>query len=106
MKINNGLAWDDVLLVPQYSDIKSRSEVDITSFVGGLKLHLPIVSSPMDTVTESEMVDAMNQAGGLGISSMTISSSFRVLSGLIPLSRERAKCRLRKSKAPRVLEGP
>lgn len=67
MKINNGLAWDDVLLVPQYSDIKSRSEVDITSFVGGLKLHLPIVSSPMDTVTESEMVDAMNQAGGLGI---------------------------------------
>lgn len=67
MKINEGLAWDDVLLVPQYSDIKSRSEVDITSYVGGLKLTLPIVSSPMDTVTETSMVDAMNQAGGLGI---------------------------------------
>ena len=46
------LSYDDVLLEPQYSDISSRSEIDISVDMGAhLKLEIPIISSPMDTVT-------------------------------------------------------
>ena len=66
--MKKALTYDDVLLVPQYSDIKSRSEVDLTSLLDfSLSCELPIISSPMDTVTESEMAYAMNSVGGLGI---------------------------------------
>ena len=63
-----GLTFDDVLLVPQYSPIRSRSSVDIsTSLVPGIDLQLPVVSSNMDTVTEEQMAIALAQAGGIGI---------------------------------------
>jgi len=59
------LSFDDVLLVPCYSDVCSRSEVDISSDLGaGIKLELPIIASPMDTISESEMAIAMSSAGG------------------------------------------
>ena len=62
------LSYDDVLLVPKYSDITSRKEVDITSELDQFrKLELPIISSPMDTITESKMANAMAEAGGLGV---------------------------------------
>lgn len=66
------LTYDDVLLVPQYSDIRSRQEIDVGTTLGGrwsrpIRLHLPVVSSPMDTVTGPAMANAMNKAGGLGI---------------------------------------
>lgn len=62
------LSFDDVLLVPQYSDIQSRTEeVDLSSSLGKIELKLPIISSPMDTVTEDAMVVKMSQAGGLGV---------------------------------------
>ena len=65
---NIALAFDDVLLVPQYSDIKSRKEVDLSCDLGSdCKLTLPIISSCMDTVTEHEMALAMSAAGGIGI---------------------------------------
>ena len=64
----NALSYDDVLLVPQYSDIKSRAEIDISADLGnGLTLELPILSSPMDTISESPMVVAMSKYGGGGI---------------------------------------
>lgn len=59
--------YDDVLLVPQYSDIRSRSEVDISGNLGNLKLTLPIISSPMDTVTEARMAETMRSEGGVGV---------------------------------------
>ena len=55
------LSYDDVLLVPQYSDIRSRAEINIGTDLGnGLSLTLPIFSSPMDTITEVAMVNSMN----------------------------------------------
>jgi len=64
----HGLSYDDVLLVPQYSDIKSRSEIDLSSALGKeLTLRLPIFSSPMDTVTEDNMCVAMDEHGASGI---------------------------------------
>ena len=66
--MKEALTYDDVLLVPQYSDIKSRQEVQLTSALdASLLLDLPIISSPMDTVTESEMAYTMSNVGGLGI---------------------------------------
>ena len=54
------LTFDDVLLTPKYSKIKSRSEINLSTDVPkGNALSIPIVSSPMDTVTEVEMVVAM-----------------------------------------------
>ena len=66
------LTYDDVLLVPQYSDIKSRSEIDICTRLGGrwskpLLFPVPIISSPMDTVTGPMMANTMGKAGALGI---------------------------------------
>ena len=61
-------SFDDVLLVPKYSDITSRSEVDLTSNLGnGITLEYPVISSPMDTVTGASMATTMANIGGLGI---------------------------------------
>ena len=66
--IKETLSFDDVLLVPGYSDIESRSQVDIgNNLDDNIRLSLPVISSPMDTVTEDHMCDAMVQAGGMGI---------------------------------------
>ncbi len=65
--IETGLTFDDVLLVPSYSDIQP-SEVDLHSkFSRNLDLKVPIVSAAMDTVTESKMAIAMAQEGGIGV---------------------------------------
>jgi len=63
-----GLTFDDVLLVPRFSDISSRKDVDTsTRFSRGIKLAIPIVSANMDTVTESRMAIAMAREGGIGV---------------------------------------
>ena len=66
-KFQKSVCFDDVLLKPRYSDIESRSEVDIGNELGGAKFELPIIASPMDTVTGAEMAAEMFNCGGLGI---------------------------------------
>ena len=66
--MRTALTYDDVLLVPQYSEIRSRTEVNLTSNLDSKRtLNLPIISSPMDTVTESDMAYHMWDHGALGI---------------------------------------
>ena len=61
-------SFDDILLVPRYSTIESRSQVDIGENLDSFtRLELPVISSPMDTITEAAMAIAMHNAGGLGI---------------------------------------
>ena len=71
-----GLTYDDVLLVPAYSEVLPR-EVSITSkFSRNITLNVPIVSAAMDTVTESQMAIAMAREGGIGVlhKNMTIAA--------------------------------
>jgi IMP dehydrogenase len=61
------LTFDDVLLVPAYSDVLPRDTSLATRFSRGIALNIPLVSAAMDTVTESRLAIAIAQEGGLGI---------------------------------------
>jgi len=65
--IGQGLTYDDVLLVPSYSEILPRDVTISSRFSRNIGLTVPIVSAAMDTVTESQMAIAMAQEGGIGV---------------------------------------
>lgn len=66
--IRDGLTFDDVLLVPQKTTLRSRSEADLSTYLTPkIRLKIPFISANMDTVTESRMAIAMAELGGIGI---------------------------------------
>lgn len=65
--VMDGLTFDDVLLIPAYSEVLPR-EVDLsTNFSRNIKLNIPIVSAAMDTVTEAKLAIAIAREGGIGV---------------------------------------
>ena len=65
--LSKGLTFDDVLLVPAYSEV-TPDVVDVTAWLTpSISLNIPLVSAAMDTVTESAMAISMARAGGIGI---------------------------------------
>ena len=65
--VGEGLTYDDVLLVPSYSEILPREVTVATRFSRNIKLNMPLVSAAMDTVTEAAMAIGMAQEGGIGV---------------------------------------
>ena len=67
MKIREALTFDDVLLVPGASDVLPTTADTRTYVTKSISLNIPLLSSAMDTVTESKMAITMAQAGGMGV---------------------------------------
>lgn len=65
--IKEALTFDDVLLVPQYSEVLPK-DVDVSTYLTRtIKLNIPLMSAGMDTVTESRMAIAIAREGGIGV---------------------------------------
>ena len=68
MNIREGLTFDDVLLVPKFSDVTSRSQTDLsTQLSRNISINIPLISANMDTVTEASMAVTIAREGGIGI---------------------------------------
>lgn len=77
-RFGEGLTYDDVLLVPQYSEVLPKDASTRTEFCRGVELQIPIASAAMDTVTESRMAVALAQEGGIGIIHKNLSAERQV----------------------------
>jgi len=64
---HEGLTFDDVLLLPGYSEVTAKDVSLVTRLTRNIPLNIPLVSAAMDTVTESRLAIALAQEGGIGI---------------------------------------
>ena len=67
MNIPEGITFDDVLLIPRYSEVTPDIVDTSTRLTGNISLNIPLISAPMDTVTESALAIALAQEGGIGV---------------------------------------
>src|ERR1700712_3762755 len=65
--ISDGITFDDVLLIPAYSDFVPTDADTRTRLTRSIDINIPLISAPMDTVTESALAIALAQEGGIGI---------------------------------------
>lgn len=72
------LCFDDILLTPQYSELESRNDPDISVIIGNVPLQIPVVSSPMDSITGLDMLIQMAESGGLGILTRFIDKAYLI----------------------------
>ena len=74
--IKEALTFDDVTLAPKYSEILPSEVNTSTQLTSNLKLKVPLLSSAMDTVTESKMAIAIAKAGGIGVNHRNLDFEF------------------------------
>ena len=67
MILKEALSLDDVLIVPRFSDLESRQEVNLNTKITDFNLKIPIISSPMSTITEYDMAKAFSDMGSFGV---------------------------------------
>ena len=85
--VGEGLTYDDVLLVPAYSEVLPR-DVDIRSkFTRNIVLNVPIVSAAMDTVTGAELAISIAQQGGIGVIHKNQAANRNAILSLGPINR-------------------
>ncbi|MDB5013805.1 MAG: dehydrogenase, partial [Daejeonella sp.] len=65
--VSEGLTYDDVLLIPAYSEVLPRDVNTSTYLTRNIRINVPIVSAAMDTVTDARLAIAIAQAGGIGV---------------------------------------
>ena len=87
VEIKKSLTFDDILLVPQYSNVVPTEIEPRTFFARDTYLNIPVISAAMDTVTESKVARVMAQLGGLGfIHKQSMSLHFSIIQPLaLPL---------------------
>lgn len=88
--MDTGLAFDDVLILPGYSEIRRR-ETDLSTYLTSkIKLEIPFISSPMDTVTEEKLASALAKNGGIGIihRNLSITEQLRQVKTVMGISKQ------------------
>ena len=77
LHITDGITFDDVLLVPRFSDVTPDEAITATRLTNKISLNIPLMSAPMDTVTESALAIALAQEGGIGFVHKNMPSHFK-----------------------------